>query len=390
VIASLVLSLWAALTPQASAQYASSATIPVPSISLGAPIPVGNGPWVIGEVLFFSKGQLVGDYAWRDRVRARRGILYTRGDLQSDVDSLMGLARFDKVTPSLYEIANTPVPPEYTTIAASTAQVRVVFDVLEKSSGTAPVQRFVAAPAPISGLVMTPTAYRGTGKFLTPGLGLDINAMYVIGRLYGKNNFQNSTTKTNYLDRVGVWMLTGDGKMQIQSETDLRPALAVGGQGTFLFRDSGQPTITDTTGANVTVNASQKTTKLLSDGYLVASKRLGPVRTSVGLMQGTMGDAVAEFSSFLTPDALTFLANQRGQTVRSRTIPFISFFGVPKKTQQLGLEIMKFNGAALSPLMINLKVGYFLHLNFDIAYLRYQGGYDLLGLIQFRYNHFPK
>ena len=28
--------------------------------------------------------------------------------------------------------------------------------------------------------------------------------------------------------------------------------------------------------------------------------------------------------------------------------------------------------------------------NFDLAVLKYQGGYDVLGLFQFRYNHFPK
>ena len=87
---------------------------------------------------------------------------------------------------------------------------------------------------------------------------------------------------------------------------------------------------------------------------------------------------------------MTFLANQRGQTVRSQSVPFVSFFGVPKKTQPFGVEIMKFNGAARNPIMINFKIGYFLKLNFDVAYLRFQGGYDILGLIQFRYNHFPR
>ena len=31
-----------------------------------------------------------------------------------------------------------------------------------------------------------------------------------------------------------------------------------------------------------------------------------------------------------------------------------------------------------------------IKLNFDIAYLKYQGGYDVLGVLQFRYNHFPR
>lgn len=368
----------------------STATPAIPQISLGKPLPLENGPWVLGEVLFFSGGKLASDYSWRDRIRGKRGALYTRADVIVDVESLMALGKFDKVTPSLFEIPNTPVPPEFLTVAASTSQVRLVYDVVEKVAISSGPAKFVAPPAAISGLVLTPTAYRGTGRFKTPGMGLDFNGMYLIGRLYGKNNFSNATRRTNYIDRVGVWLLSADGKIQIQSESALRPAMAFGGQGTFLLRDSGQPRITDTTGASVAVNPSQKNTRLLSDAYFVASKKLGPVHASLGLMQGNFGDAVAQFSEFLTPDSLTFLANQRGQTVRSRTIPFLSLFGLPKASQPLGIEIMKFNGAALNPILINFKLGYFLKMNFDVALLKFQGGYDLLGLIQFRFNQFPR
>lgn len=379
--------------PQTTPQISTAPLVAPPPISLGSPLPLSGGPWVIGEVLFFSNGKLAGDYAWRDRVRAKRGMLYTQADVSYDIEQLMSLGKFDKVLPSLYEIPNTPVPPEFTTIAASTSQVRLVFAVVEKADAAAAAvaaAKKEAPPAAISGVVLTPTAYRGTGKSTTPGMGLDINAMYLIGRLYGKNSFANATRKTNYIDRIGVWMLQADGKMQIQSESDLRPAVAVGGQGSFLFRDSGQPKITDTTGATVSVNASQKTTKLLTDAYFVVSKKTGAVRSSVGVMQGSMGDAVAEFSEFLTPDALTFLAGQRGQTTRSRTVPFGSVMWLPKPSQPLAVEFMKFNGAPLNPIMINLKVGYFLKLNFDLAILKFQGGWDLLGLIQFRFNQFPR
>ena len=50
---------------------------------------------------------------------------------------------------------------------------------------------------------------------------------------------------------------------------------------------------------------------------------------------------------------------------------------------------MKFNGAAAAPYMLNFKIGRFLKLNFDVAYLKFRNGYELLGLFQFRYNHFP-
>lgn len=392
-----VLAFLSVFGAQAQAQIFAStvpAQVAAPSPAVpgyfGVPLSLDRGPWVLGEVLFFSSGRLVSDYAWRDKVRGTRGALYTPGDIFSDVDNLMSLGKFEKVEPSLYEIPESPVPPEFMTIAASSAQVRLVFNVAEKA---VPVSTTTAKrpfpPAAISGVILTPTAYRGAGKYTTPGLGLDINALYVIGRLYGKNSFENSPRRTNYIDRVGVWLLTADGKMQVQSETTFRPAVAVGGQGAFLFRDSPQPKVNDPN-PTVSVNASQKSTKLLSDAYFVASKKFGPVRTSLGFMQGSMGDAVANFSEFLTPDSLRFFAGHKGQTFRSRSIPFASVLILPKPEYPLAVEFMKFNGAPLNPYMINFKVGYFLKLNFDVALLKFDGGYDLLGVLQFRYNHFPR
>nr|MBP7796902.1 hypothetical protein [Elusimicrobiales bacterium] len=52
----------------------------------------------------------------------------------------------------------------------------------------------------ISGIVLTPTAYRSNG-INEIGPALDFNAAYYIGRLYGKNTFQWTTDKKNYLDR---------------------------------------------------------------------------------------------------------------------------------------------------------------------------------------------
>jgi hypothetical protein len=315
--------------------------------------------------------------------------LYTKADIASDVDNLMSLGKFVKVDPSLFEIPGSPVPQEFYTIAASTAQVRLVFTMTEKavpvSSSTV---RRALPPAPISGVVLTPTAYRGQGKYGTPGLGLDFNATYYIGRLYGKNSFANAPASTNYIDRVGLWLLTADGKMQLQSEGEFRPAVAVGGEGTFMFRDSPQPAV-NSTNPSVTVNASQKSTRVLSDAYFVASKKFGPVRSSIGVKEGNYGDIVAQLSEFLTPDSLTFYAGQKGQTVYSRTVPYASLLWMPKPHYPLAIEVMRFNGAALNPVLINLKIGYFLKLNFDVAVLKFNGGYDVLGLLQFRYNQFP-
>lgn len=351
-----------------------------------------GGPWVIGEVLFFSNGQLSTDYSLRDRVRAARGGLYTRNDIFADVDSLMATQKFVSVTPSLFEIPSSPVPPELAGIAISTSEVRLVFDTIPK-----PVVVSTAAakprmpPAALSGIILTPTAYRGLAVNNAPGLGLDFNAVYIIGRLYGKNSYPQAPDRTNYIDRVGVWLLGADGKMQIQSETAWRPAMAVGAQGSFMFRDSPQPNVNPGNTPTVTVNASQKSTQLLSDAYFVASKKFGPIRTSAGFMQGSMGRAVMQFSDLLSPDALHYYAgNPTFPQDYARTMPFVSILSVPKPQYPLAVEVVKLNGAPANPILFDFKVGYFLHLNFDLGYLKFQNGWDLLGLLQFRFNEFPR
>jgi hypothetical protein len=388
----LAAALGAGLPASAQVPQGSTATAvnPVYGSSLGDPLSVTGGPWVPAEVLFFSKGRIVADYAWRDRVRARRGVLYAAPDLAGDVQTLMGLDRFDRVSPAVYAISGQPVPPEYATISVSTNMVRVVFEVVEKAApAAAPApSKLVPPPTAVGGVILTPTAWRGAGRHTGPGMALDVNAAYIIGRLYGKNNYPDAPRKTNYIDRVGLWTLTADGKMQIQSESDLRPAMAVGGQGMLIFRDSPQPTVT-TPGVSVKVDA--KNTKLVSAGYFVASKKLGPMRTSAGVLQGNLGDLPAMMTENLTGEALKFYARDNaGPVVKSRTIPFLSTFYLVKPDYPVGLEIMKFNGAHRKPMLINFKVGRLFRLNFDLALLRYQGGYDLLGLFQFRYNHFPK
>ena len=358
-----------------------------PTVSLGTPLSVSGGPWVPAEVLFFSAGRVVADYAWRDTVRARRGHLYTAADLQSDVEDLMTLGRFTTLTPTVYAIPGTSVPSEFTAVSVSSSQVRVVFDVTEKVIEV-PKVKIVTPPSAVGGVILTPTAWRGAGRFLNPGLALDINAAYFIGRLYGSNSYPNSPRKTNYIDRIGLWTLTADGKMQVQSESNIRPAIAVGGQAMLVFRDSPQPSVT---APGVSVKIDTKQTKILTDGYFVASKSFGPIRTSAGIMQGTIGGLAANMSEFLTPEALKFYAGDTaGTQVISRTVPFASIFYLIKPDYPIGFEVMKFNGAARKPILINFKIGRFLKMNFDIAFLKYQGGYDVLGLFQFRYNHFPK
>ena len=354
---------------------------------MGAPLSINGGPWVLGEVLFFSEGKVVSDYAWRDKVRGQRGRLYAAADLQDDAQSLISLNVFTRVTPAVYQIPNSPIPPEFATIAVSTSQVRVVFDVAIKQSTATVKPHLVTPPSAVSGLILTPTAFRGAGKYNTPGLGLDINAAYFIGRLYGKNSYPDALSHTDYITRIGLWALSADGKMQLQSDGPWRPAVAVGGQATFLFRDSPQPTVNT---PSVSVSVKAKTTQILTDAYVVASKNFRGVRASAGLMQGDFGNIVASLSDYLTPEALQYYNREPAGTVASsHTVPFVSLFYLLKPDYPIGFEAMKFNGSPGDPYLIDFKLGRFLHLNFDVAVLKFSGGYDVLGLLQFRYNHFP-
>ncbi len=360
-----------------------------PAVALGLPLSVSGGPWVLAETLFFSGGRVLSDYAWRDKIHGVRGQLYTSQDLSADVQTLKDLKVFSRVTPAVYAIPNDPIPPQFTSISISTNQIRVVFDVdVAVSSSSKP--RLVTPPSAVSGLILTPTAFRGAGKFNTPGLGLDFNAVYFIGRLYGKNNYVNAPDHTDYLSRLGVWLMSADGKMQIQSDAGWRPAVAVGAQTTFLFRDSPQPSVNTPT---VTVQVNAKSTQILTDAYVVASKNFHGVRTSVGIMQGNFGSLAGNLSVNLSPAALQFYKQSSGFApvgfVQSKTVPFFSTFYMVKPDYPIGFEFMKFDGANNNPLLINMKLGRFLHLNFDLAYLKFDGGYDLLGLFQFRYNQFP-
>lgn len=381
-------SSWAQTASTAAVPGAVAASTEGAVGSIGQPLSLDKGPWVLGEILLFSGPKLSTESQWRDRIRAKRGALYTKSDIQSDRDSVKSIELYEKVAASLYEIPDSPVPQEFFSIASSTNQVRLVFNVVEKASDTAQVPVKQIPPAAVSGVVLTPTAYRGGGKHNSPGMGLDINAAYFIGRLYGKNSFANTVRKVNYIDRLGVWLLVANGKMQIQSESTYRPAIAAGAEGGVTFRDAPQPSINTTNSLSVPVR--QKTAQYLSDAYVVASKKMYGVRSSVGFLQGNMGNFVSRISENLTPEALEFYAGQRGQSVRTNTVVFASLLAFPKADQPLGVEFMKFNGAALNPILINFKMGYFFKLNFDVSYLKYKGGYDVLGTIQFRYNHFPR
>ena len=364
----------------------------------GIPLSQDKGPWVVGEVRFTGHSTL-SDYALQNRVRGRRGVLYTPSDIAGDLKELQSMPGVLSARCDLFAIPGLGAPENYAAIVVSTMMVRLVYTLEEKtlflpgmsstaaaSGRTTESPRDMTPPAAVSGIVLTPTAYRGLGHNNRPGLGLDINTAYYIGRLYGKNNLSYTTKKSNFIDRLGVWLFTFDGKMQLQSEGDFKPALASGVQGTFTFRDAPQPSLQT---VNVTVKPTEKTNTTMAGAYFVATKKIYGVRSSLGFMQGNAGDSVAQLSEYLTEQALLFGGNP-GQKAASKSTLFASLLVLPTPSYPLAVEMVKPNGMALNPILFNFKLGHFLKLNFDLAYLKFAGGWDLMGMFQFRYNQFPK
>lgn len=239
-------------------------------------------------------------------------------------------------------------------------------------------------PVLLSGMVLMPTAYRSTGRN-SIGLNLDINAAYYIGRLYGKNSYTWTTNKKNYLDRIGLWVLSADAKMTVQTEQDWRPALAAGALGMFTVRDSGQPKLDNPT-VQVNVNSTDK----LASAYVVASKKwTDKFIFTLGYMEGSVPDIMPQLSEYLTAAAMT-LNGHDGQQCTSRSMAFGGIIWLPRPDRPITLEIMAPQGAPGSPKLFNLHLGSLLHMNFEVSYLNFDGGWDLLGMFQFRYNYFPR
>ena len=239
--------------------------------------------------------------------------------------------------------------------------------------------------SPLSGIVLMPTAYRGRGKN-SIGLGLDFNAAYYIGRLYGKNKYDWTLEKASYLDRVGVWLLMADLKMLVQTEGRLRPAIAAGTQGILQFRDSPQPTLNQPT---VSTKINNKNTNSYANAYVVFTKRVHPkFILNAGYSDGDMPKVLYQLSEFLSKEALSL------NGITDPAIPTGMIFGglmwLPKPNSPIGVEVLMPQGAPQNPKLFNFHFGTLLKMNFEVSYLTFKGGWDLLGMFQFRYGYFPK
>ncbi|MCX7641725.1 MAG: hypothetical protein N2Z20_03730 [Elusimicrobiales bacterium] len=237
----------------------------------------------------------------------------------------------------------------------------------------------------ISGLVITPTAYRSKG-INEIGSAFDINAVYYIGRLYSKNNFFWTVDKKNYLDRIGLWYLEADGKLLLQKEQQYVPAFASGAKASFTFRDSPQPNLNS---PSASFKVDSKNTNQLLSVYLVISKHFNKnLIGSFGYSSGDMTKTIFMLSEFLS-DRSSQLTYNRSRRISDTSI-FMNLFYILKEKNIIGFEIIIPQGSTFSPKLINFQLANFLKLNFQLSYLSYNGGDELLGMFNFRYTFYPR
>jgi len=292
------------------------------------------------------------------------------------------------------QAAQAPVPPagayqQQRSTAAADAFPLPGMSAPAPKPGPSQAARYEEGRTPLSGLVLMPTAYRGRGRNAI-GLGLDFNAAYYIGRLYGKNSYDWTVEKKNYLDRVGLWLLSADSKMQVQTEGRWRPAMAAGVQGILKFRDAAQPTLNQ---PSVSTKIDSKNTDTYANAYVALTKRLHPkLFVNAGYSDGDMPKVIYGLSEFLSKEAINLTDGR--PTADPLQIPTGMLFGgvmwLPKLDSPIGVEFMVPQGAPHSPKLINLHLGTLLKLNFELSYLTFKGGWDLMGMFQFRYNYLPK
>lgn len=244
---------------------------------------------------------------------------------------------------------------------------------------------FKLRKTPISGIIITPTAYRSYG-INEIGPSLDINAVYYIGRIYGKNKFDWTVNKTNYLDRIGLWYIEMDGKLLLQKEDRYIPAFASGVKTSFAFRDSPQP---DLKSPSASFKVDSNNTESNISLYFTLSKYISENSAlSAGYCEGDLSKMPYMLSEFLSKKSAD-LTYSKPRSITRSTI-FFNFFYIIKNKNIIGIEAIIPQGSTFSPKLFNIQLANFLKLNFQLSYLKYNSGSEILGMFNFRYSFYPR
>ena len=219
------------------------------------------------------------------------------------------------------------------------------------SSDTNAVVIDTAVPAGVGKIVLLPTAYSKKG-----GGGVYLNFDYYIGGLYGRH--KESGTSLFY--RVGALLLSLDIKNTFQRES----------KGDFFSSSLGvlvNYLYTGNTGSETDVGVTVgKEALKMSNPYFVLGKRWKKISLHFGGVLGGMGRIFPYLSDYLHEDRSGYELFYCGVSMNYKWMP-------------LKMEIMKPNGSQQNVWFLQTHIGKELYTNFQIAYLHYDGGYDVLG-----------
>lgn len=122
-----------ASTPSASlpgVSVSTPAAAAAPAEPPPAEAPVPPRPWVLGEITA-SGLKNVKFAVIKGEIKARKGDLYDRPDLDRDIQSLLSLGSFERVGADISSTGKA-VPPELAKVSGSSTTVKLVFVVVEK------------------------------------------------------------------------------------------------------------------------------------------------------------------------------------------------------------------------------------------------------------------
>lgn len=114
----------------------STANVPISSGTTRTPLPLLEHPavpppWIVQDIAIVGNHHVTYN-ALRTDLKVRKGELYERSDLERDVQTLVGLGNFERVTADIVEIPGKPVPAQFQGISGSSWTVRLTFLVEEK------------------------------------------------------------------------------------------------------------------------------------------------------------------------------------------------------------------------------------------------------------------
>jgi|GEM_PF-2166904 len=252
-----------------------------------------------------------------------------------------------------------------------------------------------------SATVWTPTAFQNkkkAGEHLVKtkylfskkplfGLNIDFILNYYIGRLFGEDPPSKRQGIPPYfnLKRVGIWLLTVDGKIVLPYLEKKLFSLAFGGRYTYMFDDKGAPSQV----GEQTFEINPEKSKGLPSVYTVVTKAWTKNAFHFGIIWGKEDEIIPRLSEY-TYKVCYLTGNwQTGKSViffgmNTHLIPWIN----------LKIEALHPLDNPVDPWLFNIDLGKFLPANFQLAYLRYKYEWDkyewdILGYFNFRYTFYP-